>query len=113
MEGAIAAYSGSVRCGVYRPPHRTAARLSEPVDQATCAGDPPAETGEGVENLFGPTRAETNLAPFEYIDGFYNLRRVQKRLGYLSSLEYEEEHYADQATAEQANLKSRQPTLAS
>ncbi|MGW7825292.1 IS3 family transposase [Streptomyces puniciscabiei] len=47
------------------------------------------------------TRAEANLALFEYIDGFYNPRRIQKRLGYLSPIEYEEKHYADQATTEQ------------
>ena len=28
------------------------------------------------------TRAEANLALFEYIDGFYDPRRIQKRLGY-------------------------------
>ncbi|MFE6498184.1 IS3 family transposase [Streptomyces sp. NPDC057748] len=33
------------------------------------------------------TRAEANLALFEYIDGFYNPRRIQKRLGYLSPIE--------------------------
>ncbi len=59
------------------------------------------------------TRAEANLALFEYIDGFYNPRRIQKRLGYLSPIEYEEKHYASQATAEQVNLKPRQPALAS
>ncbi|MFI8087854.1 transposase, partial [Streptomyces sp. NPDC086080] len=57
------------------------------------------------------TRAEANLALFEYIDGFYNPRRVQKRLGYLSPIEYEEKHYASQAAAEQVNLKPRQSTL--
>ncbi|WP_435887620.1 IS3 family transposase [Streptomyces antimycoticus] len=40
------------------------------------------------------TRAEANLTLFEYIDGFYNPRRIQKRLGYLSPIEYEEKHYA-------------------
>lgn len=59
------------------------------------------------------TRAEANLALFEYLDGFYNPRRIQKRLGYLSPIEYEEKHYANHATAEQVNLKHRQPTLAS
>ncbi|WP_391858694.1 IS3 family transposase [Streptomyces rugosispiralis] len=28
------------------------------------------------------TRAEANLALFEYLDGLYNPRRIQKRLGY-------------------------------
>jgi transposase InsO family protein len=59
------------------------------------------------------TRAEANLALFEYIDGFYNPRRIQKRLGYLSPIEFEEKHYANQATAEQVNLKPRQPALTS
>ena len=47
------------------------------------------------------------------IDGFYNPRRIQKRLGYLSPIEYEEKHYSDQAAAEQVNLKPRQPVLTS
>ncbi|MGE7438409.1 transposase, partial [Kitasatospora sp. NPDC001175] len=59
------------------------------------------------------TRAEANLALFEYLDGFYNPRRIQKRLGYLSPIEYEEKHYANHATAEQVNLKPRQPLLTS
>ncbi|MFD5575023.1 IS3 family transposase [Streptomyces cadmiisoli] len=46
------------------------------------------------------TRADANLALFEYIDGFFNPRRIQKRLGYLSPIEFEEKHYADQAAAE-------------
>lgn len=41
----------------------------------------------------------------------YNSRRIQKRLGYLSPIEFEEKHYANQATTEQANLKPRQPAL--
>ncbi|WP_446044785.1 IS3 family transposase [Streptomyces olivaceus] len=59
------------------------------------------------------TRAEANLALFEYIDGFYNSRRIQKRLGYLSPIEFEEKHYANQAAAEPVNLNPRQPALAS
>jgi transposase InsO family protein len=56
------------------------------------------------------TKAEANLA---LIDGFYNPRRIQKRLGYLSPIEYEEQHYADQAATEPVNLKPRQPALTS
>jgi putative transposase len=33
------------------------------------------------------TRAEARQAIFAYIEGFYNTRRVQKRLGYLSPME--------------------------
>ena len=56
------------------------------------------------------TRSEANLALFEYIDGFYNSRRIQKRLGYLSPIEFEEKHYADQATAERTNLAPSRPS---
>ena len=52
-----------------------------------------------------------NLALFEYIDGFYNSRRIQERLGFLSPIEFEEEHYTERTTAEPTNLKPRQPAL--
>ncbi|MEU2835350.1 IS3 family transposase [Streptomyces lavendulae] len=47
------------------------------------------------------------------MDGFYNTTRIQKRLGYLSPIEYEEKHYAEQAAAERGNLTTHQPTLTS
>lgn len=47
------------------------------------------------------------------IDGYYNSRRIQKRLGYLSPIEFEETHYADQATAERTNPNPRHPALTS
>ena len=68
---------------------------------------------ECVRGRVFATRAEANLAFFAYIDGFYNPRRIQKRLGYLSPIEFEEKHYAEQVTAERANLKPRQPLLTS
>ncbi|MFC9431035.1 IS3 family transposase [Streptomyces sp. NPDC056987] len=68
---------------------------------------------ECVRGRVVATRAKANLALFEYIDGFYNSRRIQKRLGFLSPIEFEEKYYAEQATAEQANLKPRQPVLTS
>lgn len=59
------------------------------------------------------THAEANLTLFEYFDSFCNPRRIQKRLGYLSPIEFEEQHYTEQATAEQANLKPRRLALTS
>ncbi|WP_415923808.1 hypothetical protein [Streptomyces scabiei] len=47
------------------------------------------------------------------MDGFYNSRRIQERLGWLSPIEFEEEHYTKQATAEPTNLNTRQPALTS
>ncbi|MFH8973849.1 IS3 family transposase [Streptomyces sp. NPDC017890] len=42
---------------------------------------------EGLRGRTFATRAETNPALFEYIDGFYNSRCIQKRLGDLSPAE--------------------------
>ena len=39
------------------------------------------------------TRAEAKQAIFAYIEGFYNTRRIQKKLGYLSPLEWLNGHY--------------------
>ncbi|WP_408994957.1 IS3 family transposase [Streptomyces europaeiscabiei] len=39
---------------------------------------------EGLRGRTFTTRAEANLALFEYNDGFYNSRRTQERLGSLS-----------------------------
>jgi putative transposase len=64
---------------------------------------------EGLRSRTFATRAEANLALFEYIDGFYNSRRIQERLGFLSPIEFEEKHYTDQASAEQANLTTHHP----
>ncbi|WP_326700549.1 IS3 family transposase [Streptomyces sp. NBC_01754] len=65
---------------------------------------------ECVRGRVFATRAEANLALFEYFDGFYNSRRIQRLHGYLNPIEFEEKHYAEQATAERANLKPRQPS---
>jgi putative transposase len=54
---------------------------------------------EGIRGRTFATRAEANLVLFEYIDGFYNSRRIQERLRWLSPIEFEEKYYADQATA--------------
>ncbi|MCX4792099.1 MULTISPECIES: hypothetical protein [unclassified Streptomyces] len=39
--------------------------------------------------------------------------RRSSALGYLSPVEFEEKHYANQATTERTNLKPRQPALTS
>lgn len=44
------------------------------------------------------TRAEANQALFEYLDGFYNPRRIQKGLGWRSPEEFEAAHAAGQLT---------------
>ncbi|WP_321162660.1 IS3 family transposase [Streptomyces sp. SHP 1-2] len=64
---------------------------------------------EGLRGRTFATRADANLALFEYIDGSHNSRRIQKRLGHLSPVEFEEKHYAEQAAAERANLKPHHP----
>ncbi|MFJ1699215.1 transposase [Streptomyces sp. NPDC088252] len=59
------------------------------------------------------TRAEANLALSERIDGFHDPRRIQKRLGCPSPIEFGEMYYANQAAAESVHLKPRQPSLTS
>ncbi|MCK5811278.1 MAG: IS3 family transposase [Clostridiales bacterium] len=34
------------------------------------------------------TRRELRLEMFKYIEGFYNTKRIQKRLGYISPMEW-------------------------
>jgi transposase InsO family protein len=44
------------------------------------------------------SRAEANQALFEYLDGFYNPRRIQKNLGWRSPDEFEAAHTAGELT---------------
>jgi len=39
---------------------------------------------EAVHWVHFATRPDVRQAMFEYIDGYYNTKRIQKRLGYLS-----------------------------
>jgi len=50
---------------------------------------------EAVHWRYFSTREEARQAIFEYIEGFYNTRRVQKRLDYLSPIEWLE-YYTEQ-----------------
>ncbi len=44
---------------------------------------------ELVHHLLWNTRAEARTAIFDYIETFYNLRRLHQSLGYRSPMEYE------------------------
>jgi transposase InsO family protein len=50
---------------------------------------------ECVRRTAFATRADAEIALFEYIDGFYNTRRIQKNLGWRSPDEYEAAWHAE------------------
>ncbi len=54
---------------------------------------------ECVRRTAFATRAQANQALFEYIDGFYNPRRIQKNLGWRSPDEFEAAWAAGELTA--------------
>jgi hypothetical protein len=41
------------------------------------------------------TQAEARSAVFEFVEGFYNLRRRHSSIGYLSPIDYERRHRSD------------------
>jgi transposase InsO family protein len=49
------------------------------------------------------TRQEAELDLVRFIDGWYNPRRIQRRLGWLSPDEYEEAYYRSQSSGTQAS----------
>ncbi|MER8041725.1 hypothetical protein [Streptomyces sp. NPDC094032] len=58
----------------------------------------------------------TSAADFPVRPGQFNFsdsRRIQKRFGFLGLIDFDEQCYADQVTAERTNLKPCQPSLAS
>jgi putative transposase len=50
---------------------------------------------EAVHWIHFATRKEARDAMFAYIDGFYNTKRIQRRLGYLSPMQWLEEWYTN------------------
>ncbi|MFJ7909868.1 transposase [Kitasatospora sp. NPDC096204] len=68
---------------------------------------------ECVRRTTFATRTGADLALFAYIDGWYNTRHIQKRLGWLSPDEYEAKCYTDQATAESVVIAPPTPALTS
>ena len=63
-------------------------RLGTPGDNAWSESFFSILKKEIVHWRFYPTREAARQAIFEYIEAFYNRRRVQKRLGYLSPLQF-------------------------
>jgi len=50
---------------------------------------------EAVNCTHFKTREEARNAMFAYIEGFYNTKRIQRRLGYLSPMQWLEEWYSN------------------
>jgi transposase InsO family protein len=48
---------------------------------------------ELIDPRVWPTRAGLRRAVFEYIEGWYNTRRLHSTLGYLSPAQYEDAHH--------------------
>ncbi len=58
------------------------------------------------------TRDEAENAIFAYIDGWYDTRRIQKRLGDLSPAEYEAAWHATQTDQPQPTTVEPEPATA-
>jgi Integrase core domain len=52
------------------------------------------------------TQAEARHAIFEFVEGFYNLRRRHSSIGYLSPVEYERRHPATRSIPTHTSLPS-------
>ena len=63
-------------------------RVGKPGDNPWCESFFANLKKEAVHWRLFQTRVEARQAIFAYIEGFYNTRRVQKRLGYLSPLKW-------------------------
>ncbi|MFD7739873.1 IS3 family transposase [Kitasatospora sp. NPDC059800] len=80
-------------------------RLRADIPQPRLIPNPPAAARPTA------SRPDADLALFAYIDGWYNTRRIQKRLDWLSPDEYEAKHYTDQATTEPVTIQPSTPIL--
>jgi putative transposase len=63
-------------------------RVGKPGDNAWSESFFASLKKESVHRVHFATREEARQAMFAYIDAFYNTKRIQKRLGYLSPLEW-------------------------
>ena len=79
-------YTSSVVKELLRKYHlrQSFSRVGKPGDNAWSESFFANFKKETVHWRWFPTRAQAREAVFAYIEGFYNTRRVQKRLGYLS-----------------------------
>lgn len=50
-------------------------------------------SGRSLDGRAWPTREGLHRAVFDYIEGWYNTRRIHSSLGYLSPAEYETIHH--------------------
>ena len=72
--------------------------ISSPWDNAPAEAAMSTIKAECIQSKVYMTREEANLELFEYIEGFYNTRRLHSTLGYVSPVEFEET-YAAKETA--------------
>ena len=73
--------------------HQSFSRVGMPGDNAWSESFFANLKKEAVHWVHFSTREEARQAMFAYIDGFYNTKRIQKRLGYLSPLQWLELWY--------------------
>ena len=75
--------------------HQSFSRVGKPGDNAWSESFFANLKKESVHWVHFKTRSEAREAMFAYIEGFYNTRRVQKRLGYLSPIEWLNNWYSE------------------
>ena len=68
------------------------ARVGDCYDNAVCETFHASLKKEKIYRQAWPTRAAARTAIFEYIEGWYNPRRRHSTLGYLSPIEFEQQH---------------------
>jgi transposase InsO family protein len=71
-----------------RPPYPPEFR-AEAVDNAVCESFIGSLKKELLRRRSWPTKREAQSAIFEWIEGWYNRRRLHSTLGYVSPMEYE------------------------
>lgn len=54
---------------------------------------------ELVSNLVFPTRQAAKTAIFDYLETFYNIRRLHSSLGYMSPSDFEEDRMEEARVA--------------